>query len=75
MNMDLEQPADIPLAGEGPEVHNRPFVDHEIEANVREALHVGRDIDKRVRAGLKRVCNRSQITPVDCTDGDIGARG
>jgi len=73
--MDLERPADIPLAGERPEVHNHPFGDHEFEADVRDALHVGRDIDQRVRAGLKRVRNRFQITLVGCTDGVVGARG
>jgi len=55
MNIDPEQPVDIPLVGEDAEAHNCPFVDHEIEADTRDALQVGRDVDKRVRAGQKRV--------------------
>jgi hypothetical protein len=58
VNIDLEQPADIPLAGKGAEVH-----DHEIETDVRDALQVGRDVDRRVRAGQKRVRDRFQTTP------------
>lgn len=75
MNMDLEQPADILLVGGGSEVQNYPLVDNGIEADVRDALHTGRDIGKRIRSGLKRVRNRFQITLVDCTNGDVGARG
>jgi hypothetical protein len=57
MNIDPNQPADIPLVGEGAELHNSLFVDHEIEADIRDALQVGCDVDKRVRAGQKRVSN------------------
>jgi len=75
MSIDLEQPADIPLAGEGPGLHDRLLVDHEIEADIRDGLQVGCDVDKRVRAGQKRVSSRFQITPAGCTDCGVGARG
>lgn len=75
MNMDLEQPEDIPLVGGGSEVQNYPLVDRGIEADVRDALHTGRDIGNRIRAGLKRVRTWFHTIPVDCTNGDVGARG
>jgi hypothetical protein len=62
MNIDPEQPAVIPLVGEGAEMQNRPFVDHEIEADIRDALQVGRGIEERVRVGQKRVSNWFQVT-------------
>ena len=75
MNIDLEQPAVISLVGEDAEMQNFPFVDHTIEADIRDALQVGRDVDKRVRAGQKRVRNWFQINSLGCTDCNVGAGG
>lgn len=68
MNTNPGQPAVIHLVGEDAEVQNCPFVHHEIEADIRNALQVGRDIEKRVRAGQKRVRNWFLVTPVGCTE-------
>ena len=57
MNIDPGQPAAIRLVGEDAGVQNGLFVGHTIEAEVRDALQVGRDVDERVRAGQKRVRN------------------
>ena len=75
MDIDLEQPTVIRLVGEDAEVQNCPFVDHTIEADIRDALQVGRDVDKRVRAGQKRVRSWFQINSLGCTDRSIGAGG
>ncbi len=72
MNIDPEQPAVIRLVGEDAEVENCPFVDN---TDIRDALQVGRDVDKRLRAGQKRVRNWFQITSLGCTDCSVGAGG
>ena len=75
MNIDPERPAAIRLVGEDPEVQNDLLVGHTIEADVRDALQVGRDVDERVRAGQKRVRSWFQLIPLGCTDCSVGARG
>lgn len=65
MNTNPEQPAVIRLVGEDAEVQSCPFVHHEIEADIRNALQ---DVEKRVRAGQKRVRNWFRVTPVGCTE-------
>ena len=73
MNIDQEPHVGAPSAGDNAEVGNLPFVDHETEADVRNAMQVGHDFDKRVRAGQKRVRNRFSKNLIGCTDYDVGA--
>jgi len=75
MDMDLEQPAVIRLVGEDAEVQNCPLVDHGIEADVRDALQVGRGVEKRVCAGQKRVRNWFRITFWVVLNRSAGPRG